>query len=79
MSLDAILEAGHVRLDHPLVRLNCEEKCDVDVDPFGNETAHRNGAFRCPGDFHHHVRTIDRLPEPSRLFDSGVGAPRDSG
>jgi hypothetical protein len=77
--LDAILESGHVSLDHPLVRPNREEKRDVDVDAFGNETAHRNRAFRRARDFDHHVGTIDCLPETPRFLDGGIGAPGNAG
>ena len=59
--------------------LDREEQRDIDIDTFGNETSYSDRTLDRAWHFYHHVRTIDRFPEPARFLYRRVGIMRDTG
>src|SRR5204863_9276945 len=64
---NALLQASHVRLDDSSVCVEREQQGDVDVQPTRDQATYRIGTFDCPRHLDHHVRPVDRGPEPRRL------------
>ena len=76
---NAIFETDEVGVDDARVRLHGKQQRDVDIEAVGDQAPQRPFAGRRSGNLDHHVRPVDRCPQPMGLLDRGLRVVRGAG
>src|SRR5690242_17895351 len=68
-SRQSLFQGAQIGLGNLEIALDGKNERDVDIDAFGERLANgRDACWRC-GNFHHQIRTINRLPEAAYLSE----------
>ena len=74
-----LLQAGNIGAGNRLIHLDCEQQGDVDIGAFADQLSDGRNTSLGGRDFDHDILTVNRRPQPPRLFDRPVRIVRQMG